>query len=77
VDTVMVDGQIVLKDRRLLRLNKAEAVERLRASLLRDPTPQERERSRLAEELMPHVRRFYRDWGSGPRQAYATHNSAV
>jgi len=59
VDTVLVDGEVVMKDRRLTRVDREQFVKELRRSLDRPLTPQEVERKKLGLDLEPHLRRFY------------------
>jgi len=77
VDTVMIDGDIILRDREFTRLNRGEVVNQLRESLNRDLTSPECERKQLAEDLMPHIKRFYEDWDYWERRPYTGYNSAV
>ena len=77
VDTVMIAGQVVYKDRKFTRLDKDDIVAQLAESLARDPNPGELERGRLGKELIPHVRRFYQGWEMAERQPHSIYNSAV
>jgi hypothetical protein len=62
VDTVLVAGEVVLREGRPTRVNRDEALAAL-ASALRVPlTPEEERRRRLAREVFPHVRGFYDGW---------------
>ena len=75
VDTVMIAGEVVLKDRKFTRLDKEEVVARLKESLVRDLTPQELERRNLGKDLLPHMKRFYQGWELAPQLPYAVYNS--
>ncbi len=68
VDTVMVDGEILLKDKKFLKVDKAEVAARLKESLSRGLTDRERRGARLAEDLLPYVNRWFAEWEleSGP-----------
>ena len=77
VDTVMIAGEVVYKDRKFTRLDKDDIVAQLAENLARDLTPQERERGTLGKELIQHVRRFYQGWEMAERQPHSVYNSAA
>ena len=62
VDTVLVAGEVVLRDGRGTRLNKQEVLEELAASLRLPLRPDELRRRELSRELIPHVKQFYEGW---------------
>ena len=62
VETVMIAGEVVLRDRRFTRVNKEEVLAELAARLRVPLRPDELERRELSRRLFPHVERFYRDW---------------
>jgi cytosine/adenosine deaminase-related metal-dependent hydrolase len=76
VDTVMVAGEVVLRDGRFTRVDKAAVLEELGALLRAPLRPEEERRRRLARAVFPHVRRFYDGWLEGmPRDPfYAPHS---
>jgi cytosine/adenosine deaminase-related metal-dependent hydrolase len=59
VDTVLVDGEPILQDRRPTRFDRAKLLQELRASLARPLQARELERRELGRALEPHLRRFY------------------
>lgn len=59
VDTVMVDGEIVMRDRQLTKVDKQALYKDLANALDRPLRPDELERRALAWQLEPHLRRFY------------------
>lgn len=63
VETVLVAGEAVMRDRRFTRVDKAAAIEELAASLRVPLRPDELARRDLSKRLLPHVRRFYADAG--------------
>ena len=77
VDTVMIAGEVVYKDRKFTKLDKEEIAARLGESLARDLNPSEVERRNLGKELIPHVRRFYQGWDMAERRPHTVYNSAV
>ena len=62
VDTVIVDGEVILRNREFTRVNKNEVWEMLKENLSRPMDPQELERAELSSELLPYVNRFYQQW---------------
>lgn len=62
VDTVLVGGELVVKNGRIVRLDKAAVLKELAASLRRPLSPDEERRRRLARSVFPHVQRFYDGW---------------
>ena len=73
VDTTIVDGEVLMRDRRITRVNKAEVWTELKAQLAHELKPHEIERGALAGQLGPYVQRFYRQWpleGAKPHYLY-------
>ena len=62
VDTVIVDGEVIMRDREFTRVNKHEIWARLKENLSRPLDAQEIERGELSAELLPYVNRFYQQW---------------
>ncbi len=62
IDTVLVAGEVVLRDGRVTRVDKAAALDELAATLRQPLTPEEEHRRRLSRAVFPHVRRFYEGW---------------
>jgi 5-methylthioadenosine/S-adenosylhomocysteine deaminase len=59
---VMVAGEVVLRDGRFTRVDKAAVLDEL-AALLRTPlTPEEEDRRRLSRAVFPVVKAFYDGW---------------
>jgi len=63
VETVLVAGEPVLRDRRFTRIDKDAAQEELAQRLRAPLAPHEEQRRHLARRLFPHVRQFYVDEG--------------
>ena len=59
VDTVLVDGEVVLREGRLTRVDKAALFREIKAALDRPLSALEVERRELARLVEPHLRRFY------------------
>ncbi|MFC1995892.1 amidohydrolase family protein [Chloroflexota bacterium] len=75
VDTVMIDGEIVLRNRQHIRINKGEIVAQLRESLRESLKPSDAARIRLAQELRPYVFEFYKDWQEPVASPFYIYNS--
>ena len=77
IDTVMIAGEVVYKDRKFTRLDKDDIAAQLAENLARDWTPGELEGGSLGKELIPHLRRFYQGWEMTERQPHSIYNSSV
>jgi len=62
LDTVLVDGEVVLHQGRFTGFDRGDLLKELRQRLARPLQPHELERKELARALQPHIRDFYRDW---------------
>ena len=62
VDTVIIDGRVVLRGGALVHVNKADVMRQLKEDLA-GPTPERTLQVRqMVRSLLPHVRNFYEDW---------------
>jgi hypothetical protein len=62
VDTVMIDGEVVLREGRSTKVNQSDMMAQIRESLA-GPVPERvLETDRMVRELQPHVEAFYADW---------------
>ena len=59
VDTVMVDGEIIMRDKQLTQIDKQSLFAELKKELDRRLSPSERERRDLSGLVEPHLRQFY------------------
>ena len=75
VDTVLVDGEVVLRDRQLTQVDKEALFREINAALERPLSPQEAERRELARLVKPYLRQFYS--GTMPQDAapFTTYNA--
>ena len=62
VDTVIVDGEVLLRNKKLTRINKENVGARLSESLTRPLQPHEARRGELGQQLLPHVQKFFESW---------------
>jgi cytosine/adenosine deaminase-related metal-dependent hydrolase len=76
VDTVMINGEIVLRDGKHTRLNKNEIITGLRESLSRTLERPEVKRIKLAQELRPYILEFYHQWQESKMQPHYVYNNA-
>jgi hypothetical protein len=73
VDTVLVDGEVVLRDRQLTKVDKEALFGEIKASLDRPLSDLEVERRELAQLVEPYLRQFYRSgmpWDAAPFTVY-------
>ncbi|MUL36214.1 amidohydrolase family protein [Gloeocapsopsis dulcis] len=62
VETVIVAGEVIYKEGKFTKVDKAEALEELANSLKVPLTPAEERRCILAQEVFPYVKKFYDGW---------------
>jgi len=62
VDTVIVDGEVLLKGRELTRVNKAEIHTELKSSLSQPLKSHELNRAALSSALLPYVNQWFINW---------------
>ena len=62
VDTVIIDGQVVLRGGKFTKLDKGDVLAQLRESLAAPPPEQVGRVKSMVHDLMPHIQDFYRDW---------------
>ena len=62
VETVLVAGEVVLRDGQISRVNKAAVLEELATALHQPLSQEEAQRRQLAHAVFPHVQRFYNGW---------------
>ena len=62
VDTVIVDGEVLLRNRKLTRVNKDEVIAKFKETLSRPLTSQEIRRTDLGKQLLPHIQKWFEGW---------------
>ena len=78
VDTVIIGGECVYRDRRFTRIDKAAAMAELKASLLRPASAGDVQRRKLAGALGPHAEALYGDYLRGAeRMPFYSVNSSI
>jgi 5-methylthioadenosine/S-adenosylhomocysteine deaminase len=74
VDTVIVDGEVLLRNKRFTRLDKAEVIAKLKESLSAPLKPHEARRAELSRELLPYIQRWFEGWELGQGQPHYFYN---
>ena len=74
VDTVMVEGEVLLRGGQFLKVDKAEIRAQLRESLSRELTDGEASRVALSRELTPRVQSWFADWPLEEGRQHYTYN---
>ena len=77
VDTVIVDGDVLMRGGRFTRLDKEDITARLKESLSVPLKPHEVNRAELGRELVPHVQRYFEQWSlteGAPHYVYNERN---
>ncbi len=59
VDTVLVDGEVVMRDRKLTKIDKEALFKDIKSALDRPLQPHEAERREMARQVEPYLRRFH------------------
>ena len=73
VDTVLVQGEVVVRGGSFIKADKAEIVREMRESLSSPVGPETAAARHMAARLTPYVEEFYRDWrltGETPHYLY-------
>ena len=75
VDTVLVDGEVVLRERHPTKVDKQALFREIKAALDRPLSGREVERRELAGLVEPHLRQFYRGTAPGEAAPFTVYNS--
>jgi 5-methylthioadenosine/S-adenosylhomocysteine deaminase len=62
VDTVMVEGEVILREGQFTKVDKAAVLQELSDQLNVPRTPAEERRRELSQQVFPHVKKFYDGW---------------
>ena len=63
VDTVIVDGEVLMRDGRITKVDKEAVWAELKKHMSRPMAQHEIDRGNLGRDLLPHVNEFYKGWG--------------
>jgi 5-methylthioadenosine/S-adenosylhomocysteine deaminase len=77
VDTVIIDGEVVLRGGRSTRVNKEEVTKEIKDRLSRPLEPSTLAARQMVEQLLPYVKRFYENWQMGDSPPHYKYNSHV
>ena len=62
VDTVIIDGEVVLRGGKATKIDRDDLVRELRDRFSRPLEPQALEARQMSQRLIPYVKRFYQEW---------------
>lgn len=62
VNTVMINGEVVMKDRKILKIEKKELSQRIREEASRERTAQEKAFQGAVRKLRGYLCEYYKDW---------------
>ena len=75
VDTVIIDGEPVLRGGRFTKIDKADVLRQLKERFAGPIEPSVRETRQMAERLAPYVKRFYQGWQPKEGSPHYQYNS--
>lgn len=77
VDTVIIDGEVVLQGGKSTRVNKEEVAQELKDRFSHPLEPSARAARQMVRQLLPYVKRFYENWPAGDSPPHYQYNSRV
>ena len=77
VDTVMIQGEVVVRDGTFIKMDKAEVLREIKEQFARPVEERALEAKKLAQGLKPFVEEFYKDWGKAETAPHYGYNSRV
>jgi cytosine/adenosine deaminase-related metal-dependent hydrolase len=77
VDTVMIQGEVVVRDGTFIKMDKAEVLREIKEQFARPVEGQALEAKKLAQGLTPFVEEFYKDWGKAEITPHYGYNNRV
>ncbi len=75
VDTVMIQGEVVVRNGTFIKMNKAEVLREIKEQFARPVEARALEAKKLARGLTPFVQDFYKDWGNAEITPHYGYNS--
>jgi cytosine/adenosine deaminase-related metal-dependent hydrolase len=75
VDTVIIDGEVVLRGGRTVKINKEDVAREIKYRFSQPVEPAVTQTRQMVQRLMPYVKRFYEDWQMGDGQPHYRYNS--
>ena len=77
VDTVMIQGEVVVRNGTFIKMDKAAVMREIKEQFARPVEGQALEAKKLARGLTPFVQEFYQDWGRAETSPHYGYNSRV
>ena len=77
IDTVMIQGEVVVKDGTFIKIDKAEVLREIKEQFARPVEGQALKAKKLARGLTPFVEEFYKDWGNAEITPHYGYNCRV
>ena len=75
VDTVIINGEVILRDGRFTKIDKSEIVSQLKERFARPLEAPVLEARQMVRRLQPYVERFYQSWHPGEAPPHYVYNS--
>ena len=75
VDTVIIDGEVVLRGGRPTKVDRDGLLQELRDRFSRPLEPQTLEARQMSQRLIPYVKRFYQEWSPPSGAPHYQYNS--
>ena len=75
VDTVLIDGEVVLRDGRFTKVDKQEVLRELRNQFSSPIESSALEGRQMVQQLIPYMERFYQEWRPGDGPPHYVYNS--
>ena len=76
VNTVVVDGEVLMRDGRITKVDKKAVWAELKQHMSRPLAQHEIDRANLGRDLLPYVNRFYEEWGLPGGRPHYLYNEA-
>ena len=75
VDTVVIDGEVVLRNRVFTKLNKDDVAKEMKERFSIPADAALAEIRRMVQQLLPYVKKFYAGWETGQGPSHYSYNS--
>ena len=70
----MVDGEVLLQDKKFMKMDKADVTARLKESLARELTDREINAARLSQDILPYINRWFSEWELESGEGHYSYN---
>ena len=75
VDTVIIDGEVILREGRFTKIDKSEILRQLKERFARPLEESVVEARQMVSQLLPYVERFYQNWHPDEAPPHYVYNS--